>query len=422
MKKIIIVSPHFPPSNLAAVHRSRLFATHLPFFNWKPIIVTVHYRYYEEKLDWDLLKLLPPRLRIERVKAIPTRPIRLVGDIGIRGFFPMLLRILKIIKREKIDFLYITLPSHYASLLGPLVHILTKTKYGLDYQDPWAYLPAESEKKLLKTGLSIWLARILEPLAVRRASLITGVASGYYEGVFARNPHLRNSCFAKAMPLGGEKEDYHALAKLKIKAYLFDKSDTIDFVYAGALLPKAYGPLRAIFEAMNRNLDLYAKVRIHFIGTGKTPDDERGFAVKPLAEKYGLWQKVIFEYPKRIPYLDVLAHLASADGIFILGSTEPHYTPSKLYQAILSKRPVLAVLHQQSTACQIIHDSGAGLVLPFSGEEGISDIRKRFNESFTDFLGFMKKFSPSDVHLSVLEEYSTYNVTKTLAEALEKVI
>jgi len=173
---------------------------------------------------------------------------------------------------------------------------------------------------------------------------------------------------------------------------------------------------------MNRNLDLYAKVRIHFIGTGKAPDDERGFAIKPLAEECGLWQKVVFEYPRRISYLDVLAHLVSADGIFILGSTEPHYTPSKLYQAILSKKPVLAVLHQQSTACQIIRDSGAGLVLPFNGEEGIPDIRKKFNEAFADFLGFMKKFSPSDVRLSVFEEYSAYNVTKTLAEALEKVI
>ena len=33
LRKILIISPHFPPSNLAAVHRSRLFAQHLLMVN-----------------------------------------------------------------------------------------------------------------------------------------------------------------------------------------------------------------------------------------------------------------------------------------------------------------------------------------------------------------------------------------------------
>ena len=86
--KILIIAPHFPPSNLAAVHRTRLFAMHLPSMGWEPIVLTVHHKYYEEKLDWNLVKLLPKELKIERVRALPVKPIRLVGDIGIRAFFP----------------------------------------------------------------------------------------------------------------------------------------------------------------------------------------------------------------------------------------------------------------------------------------------------------------------------------------------
>ena len=89
MKKILILYPHFPPSNLAGVHRPRLFAQHLPAFGWKPIILTVHEKYYEEALDWNLVKLLPRSLRIEKVNAFPlTRP-RMVGDIGLRAFFQL---------------------------------------------------------------------------------------------------------------------------------------------------------------------------------------------------------------------------------------------------------------------------------------------------------------------------------------------
>src|SRR5207248_920768 len=85
-RRVIIVAPHFPPSNLASVHRSRLLAHHLREFGWEPIIVTVAPGYYEEDLDWELTKLLSSDLRVERVSALPTRPIRFVGDVGIRGF------------------------------------------------------------------------------------------------------------------------------------------------------------------------------------------------------------------------------------------------------------------------------------------------------------------------------------------------
>ena len=47
-KKVLIIATHFPPSNLAGIHRSRLFAQHLPSFGWTPIILTVDEKYYEE--------------------------------------------------------------------------------------------------------------------------------------------------------------------------------------------------------------------------------------------------------------------------------------------------------------------------------------------------------------------------------------
>ena len=107
MNRILIISPHFPPSNLAAVHRSRLFAQHLPDFGWEPIVLMVDERYYEEKLDHNLVKLLPANLRIEKAGAFRVTRPRLIGDIGLRGFLQLYRKAKKIIKEEKIDFLYI---------------------------------------------------------------------------------------------------------------------------------------------------------------------------------------------------------------------------------------------------------------------------------------------------------------------------
>ncbi|MXV52819.1 hypothetical protein GS399_17745 [Pedobacter sp. HMF7647] len=423
MKKVIIVSPHFPPSNLAAVHRSRLFAKHLPEFGWEPIIVTVDEAYYEEALDPNLVKLLPASLRIEKVAASSTKNIRLIGDIGIRGFRQMLKRILFLCSSEKIDFLYIPIPSNFAALLGPIISRKTGIPYGIDYIDPWVHRWPGTEKKISKAYGSMKLGEWLEPLAVKKVSLITGVAPGYYEAVLERNPHLKNKVVTASMPYGGEAEDHLMVERLGLKPYLFKKEPgTFDFVYAGAMLPKAYKPLEEVLKVLAANLKHFENIRIHFIGSGYSPNDAQSYNIKALASKYGLWESVIFEYPKRIPYLEVLTHLNASDGAFIIGSTEAHYTPSKVYQAVLSQKPVFAVLHQASSACKVIESTGAGLTLTFDGEAGLDKIGKFLLNKWTSFLAFRETFDASQINQKAFDAYSAKNVTSILADALAKAI
>src|SRR5258706_6000147 len=146
MRKVLIITPHFPPSNLAAVHRARLFAMHLPSFGWEPIILAVHENFYEEALDRNLEKILPKNLHIEKTNAFRVTNLRLIGDIGLRGFFELYRRARFIIKNEKVDFLYITIPSFYVALLGRWLHASTGVKYGVDYIDPWVHEFAGSDK------------------------------------------------------------------------------------------------------------------------------------------------------------------------------------------------------------------------------------------------------------------------------------
>ena len=419
-KKILILYPHFPPSNLAGVHRPRLFAQHLPAFGWEPIILTVHEKYYEEAPDWNLFKLLPHSLRIKKVNAIRlTRP-RLIGDIGLRAFFQLYHKAKEIMIKEEIDFLYIPIPSFYTALLGRWLHSSTKIKYGIDYIDPWVHDFPGSQHLLSRHWFSKQLATLLEPIAVKKAALITGVAEGYYQAVLERNPHLKLTAVCAAMPYGGEQKDHALLRQLDLKPYLFNKNSKFQLVYAGAMLPKAYAPMEAIFSSIKSNPDLFDQVEFHFIGTGKTANDAGGFTVKALAEKYGLWQSIVFEYPKRIPYLDVLVHLNHSDGVFILGSTEPHYTPSKTYQGVLSEKGLLAVLHTDSTAVNVIRKANAGIVLDFDGESGVQYIQDNFHIVFKQFLEFSKNFSAATVDQKVFEQYSAEKITAQLAILLNK--
>ncbi len=420
MRKILIITPHYPPSNLAAVHRTRLFAQHLPALGWEPIILTVDEKHYEEALDWNLHQLLPAGQRIEKVKAFPVTKPRLIGDIGLRAFFQLRKKALELVKNENIDFVYIPIPSFYISLIGPYLHRKTGVKYGIDYIDPWVHTFPGTDKMFSRHWWSTKLAKWLEPKAVKHASLITGVAEGYYKAVIERNPALKSSCVFGAMPYGGEAKDHELLKELQLKPYLFQKNQKLQLVYAGAMLPKAYGPLEAIFQSIAANREQFGEFEFHFIGTGKTTNDEHAYNIKPLAVKYDLWQTVVFEYPKRIPYLEVLIHLDVADAVFILGSTEPHYTPSKTYQAVLSKKPILAVLHTQSTAVDIVRSTNAGTVLAFNGEEGVEEIKNGFNAFFKTFLSFNQSYNPDHVDTVLFNQYSAKEVTRQLSDLLQK--
>lgn len=421
--RILIIYPHFPPSNLAGVHRPRLFAQHLPEFGWEPVVLTVDENYYEETPDWNLVKLLPPGLRIEKVKAFKNTKPRLIGDIGLRAFFQLYKKAKQLIKKEKFDFLYIPIPSFYCALLGRWLNSSTGIKYGIDYVDPWVHRFPGSNKIFSRHWFSTRLAKFLEPIAVKKASLITGVAAGYYRPVLERNPHLKSLAVIGAMPYGGEEQDHATVTEMKIEPYLFQpKTGKLQLVYAGAMLPKAYKPLEAIFESIASNREQFKDVEFHFIGTGSRVNDAESYNIKALALKYDLWENIIYEYPRRIPYLDVLSHLNIANAVFILGSIEPHYTPSKTYQGVLSKKPLMAILHKESTAVNVIRKSGAGLVLDFDRENGVELIRNNFLEFFGIFRQFSSSFQPTKVDQKEFEQYSAKNVTKQLAALLNAVL
>ncbi|MGN6343325.1 MAG: hypothetical protein ACTHML_20265 [Ginsengibacter sp.] len=423
MKKILIIYPHFPPSNLAGIHRSRLFAQHLTSFGWQPTVLTVYEDYYEENLDWNLTKLLPRDLRIEKVKAFKNTKPRLIGDTGLRAFFQLYKKAKQLIKKEKFDFLYIPIPSFYCALLGRWLYQSTGIKYGIDYIDPWVHHFPGSDKLFSRPWFSTQLAKFLEPIAIKKASLITGVAEGYYKAALERNPHLKKQAVYGAMPYGGEELDHAAVSVMGIEPYLFQhKEDKIQFVYAGAMLPKAYQPLESVFAAIASNREQFSKAEFHFIGTGSKANNDGSYNIKPLAEKYGLWQTTVFEYPKRIPYLEVLVHLDIADAVFILGSTEPHYTPSKTYQGVLSKKPLMAILHKESTAVKVIRESHAGMVLDFDGEKEAGLIECQFAYFFKEFVHFSEGFNPAQVDRQIFEQYSAKNVTRQLASLLARAL
>ena len=421
MKNILLICSHYPPSNLTATHRVRMFAKHLPKFGWNPIVLTVDEKFYEEKPDLDLTELIPRDQRIERVDASKLTKPRVVGDVGLRAFFQLKKRAIEIISKEKIDFVYIFIPSFYLSLLGPLLHRRFGIKFGIDYIDPWVHFFPGSEKKLSRHWWSTLLSKILEPIALKNVSLITGVSERYYLPVLERNSSLNEKVVTAAFPYGWDKDDLRLDPIIDKEELLFSKNEKIKFVYPGAFLPQSKKFLESFFNVISTNRELFSAVEFYFIGTGKIVDSRLISPIKELAEKYQIYGEVIFELPKRITYLNTLLHIAKANGLFILGSSEEHYTPSKLFNAFIARKPIFAILHHKSSGKKIIESSRWGIVSSYDEDTKEKKFQENILENFKNWL-FNDQHNQWNFDDQVANEYSITSLTSKLNDSISAVI
>lgn len=423
VKTVAIVAAHFVPSNLAAVHRARLWSLHLREFGWEPVIVTAHWDRYEEKPEPDLLELLPPDLKVIRTKAFGTKPLRLVGDIGIRAFPWQYRALCELARRGEMDFLHITIPSNFSACLGRLVRRRCGTPYGIDYIDPWVHEFPGSNQPLTRAWGSARLAEWLEPWAVKQASLITGINRLYYDGMLQRNPRVRQRAVQAEMPYGGSEKDHEYVRQHPRPAKLFaTHQGKFNLIYAGAMLPKAYVVLDRLLDALimlrHKRPRLTEQFHLHFVGTGKSPDDAVGFNIRPRIERLGLLD-CVSEDPQRLPYLDVLNHLHAASGVLVLGSTEPHYSPSKIFQSVMSRRPVFALLHEASTAVPILRASQAAQIVTLD-EKCLPEVGA-LATALEKFV-YANDYAEDQVQWDALEKHSARESARVLAEGLHVAI
>jgi len=422
-KHVVIVAPQFPPCHLAAVHRSRYFAMHLEKFGWTPTVLTVDPVYYEEKTDPELSALLPEGLKVIRTKAFPVRPVKIIGDIGIRSLWWHYRMLCELAQKKEIELLYIPIPPHYSSLLGVLLFRKFGIPYAIDYIDPWIIPGSVSPPFLSKAWFAYRLGTMLEPHALRNVSLITGVAPHYYEDVYKRYPWL-DKVPSLGIPYGAEESDVAYLQKNPRSCYLFDPIDgNMHVTYAGAMLPNAYATLevlcRALEDIRKKKPDFFTRLRIHFIGTGKSSDDRHGYNVIPVVKRFQL-QGTIIEHPARIPFLDVLNHLAHSSAVLVMGSTDPHYSPSKIFQGVFARRPLVAILHENSSACALLQKSRAGILIRFGEHNPLLACTGAMSDALLQALTV-----PYDEHAvdwSVFSRYSAETCTKELAAAFDTII
>ncbi len=376
MRKVLIVSPHFPPMNAPDHQRVRMSLPHLREFGWDATVLAVRLQSIEgATADSHLAETIPADVNVVRVAALPIKITRRfgVGNLALR-VLPFLWRAgNRVLATGTFDLVYFSTTQFPTMILGPVWKRRFGIPYVIDLQDPWLHYyymetgtPPPGGKA--KHGLSRRLAHLLEPRVMRNVAQVICVSPAYVEMLMRQYPCLTQSQF-EVLPIGVAEEDFQILPSLAVKQTVFDPADgNLHWVYVGAAGLMMRPALRLLFSALKqarlREPEKWNHVRLHFIGTSYAPSGRGEKNVVPIAEECGV-SDLIEERTDRALYFEALQVLVESDGILVIGSDSPSYSPSKLYPCMLARRPMLSILHEKSPAVQILRRCRAGEIVTF---------------------------------------------------------
>ena len=422
MNSALIVSPHFPPSTLAGVHRARHLVKHLPAHGWRAKVICVHPMHHIERLDPELASLVPANASIIRVGALPvalTRPFGVAGDIGLRGLAHLRAAIKTEMASDRPDVVVITGSPYFPMLLARWIERRWGVPVVLDFQDPWVTPVGAASKIGSKAWLAHQLAVTFEPKAVRHAAFITSVSDRQNEELADRYAFLDRSRMA-GIPIGGDPDDFASLRIAQAQVPIKAPGEPV-FSYVGTALPRSVPLFRALLEglALARAAIKSTSDRptIRCVGTSNQPNDTTTFRISPIARKTGVDDAVI-EEPARVPFLDALKILATTHAVIMIGSDEPHYTASKIYPGMMSGRPFLSLFHRASSAHAILSKAGGGIALAFEAPDELEALPPKIADALVTLA--TKPESVGQVNPRAYADYTAHAVAGRFAAIFDR--
>ncbi|HKO19094.1 MAG TPA: hypothetical protein VJU82_09425, partial [Acidobacteriaceae bacterium] len=359
-RKVLVVCPHFAPINSPDMHRVR---TSLPYFRengWEPHVLALDPRYSQAALDEHLALTLPTGISVSRVCGSSSRVTGFLGihDPVLRSLRQFAATGSRIIAAERISLVYFSTTAFPIFALGPYWRARYRVPYILDFQDPWyndyysRHTAIRPPGGRLKFGVANTIAKILEPIVVRRSSHVISVSPAYPKMFIDRYPELTLDHFT-VLPFAAFRRDFEVLSSLPVRQSVFNPADgRVHWVYVGRAAANMRLALAGLFSALREaratSPQLVANLRLHFIGTDYAIGDRASKSVEPIAREFGV-ADLVYESPHRVPYFVALRCLADADALIVPGSDDPQYTASKIYPYILAKKPLLAIFHERSS-------------------------------------------------------------------------
>ncbi len=379
MKKVLLVTPHFPPLNAPDMQRVRMSLPYYRTHGWEPIVLCVGDQWQDGVREPELEQTIPADIRIVRVPALPLAWTRFFGmrNLGLRCWLHFFFAGLRLIRREKIDLVFFSNTQFVTFTLGRIWRALLGTPYVFDMQDPWRtdYYERPGSRRP-PGGWKYQLARVmawaLEGWSFRRVSAVMSVSPNYLDDLRARYPHFIEVP-TDVIRFGASREDIAIARALPPPAHRYSREHgEIHFVYTGAAGPVMPHALTVLFQGLaqyrNRSPERAQRLHFHFLGTSYVAPGQGKNSVLPVAEACGVASQVT-EIPHRLGHLECLRLQLDADALLLPGSSDLAYSPSKVYPYYLSQRPTLGLAFRESVMERLLGELSFALVVSFHNDE-----------------------------------------------------
>jgi len=423
-RSVLIISPHFPPINAADHQRVRMAIPYLPKFGWEPTVLAVAPEFVQAPRDEWLLKTLPDGLEVHRVNAIPVELTRRIGmsTLAFRCRGAIRREGDRLLESGRFDLVYFSTTQVGVHRLGPRWKRKYSVPFVLDLQDPWVndfYRKNPSVRPpggRLKYAVSQFSSRRDEPRCLKAASAVTTVSPRYIEGIVERSPWIDRGMF-HVLPFGASENDFEMAKRFPVGQLHIPFGDGLEhWVAVGRGGEDMRTALRGLFRgfraALEQDRERFGRVRMHFLGTDYAAGDRARETIRPVAVDEGVGDSVI-ERPQRIPFSEALQCIVQADRLLVMGSDDVGYNPSKVAPYLMSGRPVLAILHAESPASDVVEKAG-GACIRFGGSS--PDVSRQVTDEL------LRGTRMATERTSELKELSAEAMTARLARVFDSAV
>lgn len=460
-RKVLMIAYFFPPIGgigSAGSQRVLKFAKYLPDSQQTPVILTVRPEYYESYLSIDpiLLEKVPAGMVVVRTRVVrlltkllmmkrhltalwaprqderagaagtkrESETIKDIGDDSSRGkrkswyqrgkdsitdlfdipdeemgwFLPAVVGGWMAMRRERVDVIYSTGRPWTAHLIGLALKLLTGKSLVVDFRDPWITNPFRLQYSWLKETLE----RNMERTVIEHADVVIANTEELRTEFAARFPNQPRAKFVSILN-GFDPDDYAALpqATPQNSAEYFTVTHT-GFLY-GKRDPKTF--LEAVKMLVDQPQVDRKRFRVRLIGAVDLPYNLKDYLFAKKIDD-------IVQLCDHVPFKDSLEYMRQSTILLLLQPGTTTQVPSKLFEYIGMRKPVLAISPKRGATSSIVRSEGVGEVADPDNAYEIMEALARLYHQWR---------SSTPLHATYESAYQKFNVknmTRQLAEQL----
>jgi glycosyltransferase involved in cell wall biosynthesis len=247
-------------------------------------------------------------------------------------------------------------------IAGGILARLTGTPWIAEFRDPLVENP-----DVEPDSVAARIRRRLEGYILTHADRVVWydgiqIPDDYFERTY---PDVPSDRVRKLPPIGFDDQSFESVDPASHEEFTVTYAGSF---YEGWIEPYTF--LRGLSDYVESRGE-HADVRAHFYG-----DWNESYA--EAATNHGVEDYV--EPHSFVPHEEIVAELKGSDALLYVGGDDPrneHNLPSKLYDYIGARRPILAIVDPSFRVADVITENGFGIVVEPDDRTGVADALER---------------------------------------------